>query len=39
MAAGEEPEATAIGTPSAASSSTNARISGYTRVEAPASFR
>jgi hypothetical protein len=39
MASGDEPEATAIGTSSAASSSTNPRISGYTRVAVPASSR
>lgn len=39
MAAAEDPEATAIGTPSVASSSTNARISGYTRVAVRASAR
>lgn len=39
MASGDEPDATAIGTPSAASSSTNFRISGYTRVAARASAR
>ncbi len=39
MAPGEEPDATAIGTPSPASSSTNLRISGYARDELPASSR
>lgn len=39
MAAGAEPEATAIEAPSAASSSTNLRISGYTCVAARASSR
>lgn len=39
MAARDEPDATAIGTPCAYSSSTNFRISGKTSVEVRASSR
>ena len=39
IASGDEPDATAIGTPSPASSSTNFRISGYAWAEVRASAR
>lgn len=39
MAALDDPDATAIGTPSACNRATRARISGKALVEAPASSR